>query len=203
MEDNVYKLYTDGACRGNGTDASIAGAGAYIEGPKSNNIYITQYLGPGVTNNVAEYESLKLGLDQLIELNAKKVDIYMDSKLVCNQVNGVFKTKNLALSALKKQILMRLNEIDEWTLTYIPRDKNKIADGLANDAIDEFDGWNNNDYEVHFDGNESNRKFSTFDSALAYLTSTLSEDIVSIDKITKEYKIIRNEETVFERLVSW
>ena len=54
------------------------------------------YLGI-TTNNQAEYHGVRLGLEKALEMGGKSVDFRMDSLLVVNQLNGVYKIKNLSL----------------------------------------------------------------------------------------------------------
>lgn len=205
----VYELYADGACRGNGTLNSVAGAGAYIckSSGEGMSTQLTRYLGRGLTNNIAEYESLKLGLSVLIEMNVKKVNIYMDSNLVCNQVNGIFRTNNARLDKLRRDVIELLERIDEWTLRYIPREKNKIADQLANEAIDAAgakcvpEKRPAKEFVVHADGEEVH--FDTLDASKIYMMTVISDNISSIQNMTREYKIVHKGKTIFERLVSW
>ena len=46
------------------------------------------------TNNQAEYNALKLALEECIKMQVKEVEVYMDSLLVINQLKGIFKVKN-------------------------------------------------------------------------------------------------------------
>ena len=46
------------------------------------------------TNNVAEYESLILGINVLRTMKAKKIAIYGDSELIVDQVKGIYQAKH-------------------------------------------------------------------------------------------------------------
>jgi len=52
-------------------------------------------LGFKASNNEAEYEALLVGLRVVSDLGAKEVEIYSDSLLVVNQVQGSFEAKDL------------------------------------------------------------------------------------------------------------
>jgi probable phosphoglycerate mutase len=95
---------------------------------------IRQYLGI-VTNNVAEYQALRLTLERAVELDIKNVNVFMDSKLVVEQLMGRWQIKNQHLKAINEQILDLVANFDTITFTHIYRNFNTRADKLANEAI--------------------------------------------------------------------
>lgn len=127
-------LFTDGGSRGNPGPAAYgfvvySHAGIILE--KCGN-----YLGQA-TNNVAEYEGLLAGLNWIVANRpGSEVDIYLDSLLVVNQVKGVFKIKNDTLRSRLHQIHALLARLDGYTISYVPRDQNAVADSLVNEALD-------------------------------------------------------------------
>jgi ribonuclease HI len=128
------RLFTDGASRGN---PGHAGLGIVIEddtGMRLAGRY--QYLGTA-TNNEAEYHALILGLKSLTDWHPDRLEVFMDSKLVVEQVKGVYKVKKPELQPLCRQALQLLNGFPEWEVKHVEREKNKGADALANRAIDE------------------------------------------------------------------
>lgn len=130
---NKWTLYTDGASRNN---PGLSGAGIYIEKNNKNFFKASCYLHTK-TNNQAEYLALLLGLLYLKSyINAQdKVSIKIDSLLLVKQVLGEYKIKNLELKKLYNKVIQELKDID-YTIEHILRDKNKVADKLANEAID-------------------------------------------------------------------
>lgn len=130
-------LYTDGACRGNGRKDSESGAGAILY-DKNNKILarVSEYLGKGKTNNIAEYEALIFGLEEAINKGITDISIFIDSKLICNQVEGIYKVHNKNLKELIQCVDELLEEFDEWNIKHIHRKHNKEADKLANKGID-------------------------------------------------------------------
>jgi probable phosphoglycerate mutase len=88
------------------------------------------------TNNVAEYGGLIAGLKAALELGATHVDIRMDSKLVIEQVTGRWQVKNEGLKPLAKEAVQLLSRFPSKSATWIPREQNKHADRLANEAMD-------------------------------------------------------------------
>ena len=103
-----------------------------------------QYLGR-VTNNVAEYNALILGLDRARELGAAKVRIFADSELMVRQLNGQYKVKNPNLQALYSKARELADSFASFTINHVPRARNTEADQMANRAIDEFEGVDDED----------------------------------------------------------
>ena len=134
------KVYTDGASRGN---PGLSGAGIVILDESGNIICEEkQFLGV-MTNNAAEYSALILSLEAIRKLKHNKnqnlsVRFYSDSLLMVNQVTGKFKVKDLQLSKFHKEFLTTAKEMKlDFSAIHIPRNENKLADKLANKAIDE------------------------------------------------------------------
>lgn len=71
------------------------------------------------------------------QLGATRVTIYSDSELVVKQINGSYKVKNSGLKILHTKVMNLLKEFDSFKVMHIPREKNSVADGLANRAIKE------------------------------------------------------------------
>lgn len=92
------------------------------------------------TNNVAEYTGLIEGLKAAIELGATEVGVRMDSKLVVEQMSGRWQIKNAGLRPLAAEAAQLVARIGHVTFEWIPRERNKAADALANRAMDEAAG---------------------------------------------------------------
>ena len=60
--------------------------------------------------------------------------IYSDSELVVNQVNGEYRVKNDRMKLLYKEVISLLSNFETWSLIHVLRDKNKVADKLANEG---------------------------------------------------------------------
>lgn len=138
MNDNYHLIiYTDGAARGN---PGPAGAGAVLctsEGQPCGTV--CRYLGE-TTNNQAEYQALKLALEEALKLGAHTVDVRADSELMVRQLNGEYKVKNQGLKPLFREISAMLSKFERWTIEHVRREHNKEADALANEAIDKHFG---------------------------------------------------------------
>lgn len=133
-------IYTDGGARGN---PGPAGAGAYITDESGREIKgISKFLGVK-TNNYAEYEAVNLGLSELKKIIPKEerknisVEVRMDSELVARQLSGKYQIKEETLFPFFIKIWnMKVADFPEISFTHIPREKNKQADRLANEAMD-------------------------------------------------------------------
>ncbi len=100
---------------------------------------LCRYIGTA-TNNVAEYLALIEGLNAVSEWKPDRVEVYLDSKLVVEQVRGNYRVKNAALAPLHARALNLISGLPEVEVRHIERAKNKGADALANRAIDEWKG---------------------------------------------------------------
>lgn len=89
------------------------------------------------TNNQAEYRALIEGLKAVAEWHPDRLEVYLDSQLVVEQVNGKYKVRKPDLKALHKMATELLVGFPEVVVSYVPREKNNGADALVNMALDE------------------------------------------------------------------
>jgi ribonuclease HI len=95
---------------------------------------MSRYLGHK-TNNEAEYWALLLGLKEAKRLGGDILQIFTDSELVERQINGIYRVKDLNLKILHKTVMEDLRTFSAFEIESIPREENKEADRLANQAI--------------------------------------------------------------------
>ncbi|MEV0423111.1 bifunctional RNase H/acid phosphatase [Streptosporangium canum] len=130
-----FVIEADGGSRGN---PGPAGYGAVVKDAADGQVLVETAEAIGAqTNNVAEYRGLIAGLQSLLALagDGAVVEVRMDSKLVIEQMAGRWKIKNEGLRPLALEagaLARRLRVTWQW----IPREKNKDADRLANEAMD-------------------------------------------------------------------
>jgi ribonuclease HI len=125
-------LYIDGASRGN---PGRAGAGIWITNGEGEKISeVSRYLGHK-TNNEAEYWALLIGLREAKRLRGDSIQILTDSQLVERQIKGVYRVKDLNLKALHRTVIENLKTFSSVEIESVPREENKEADRLANQAI--------------------------------------------------------------------
>lgn len=128
-----FLLFTDGGARGN---PGIAGAGAVLcqkDGTVAQKIQVKLGIR---TNNQAEYEGLLAGLQMATKEKIQKLTVFMDSNLIVEQMSGRFKVKNPELRELHQAAMKLAVKIPFLTFQHIPREKNKLADEMANRAMD-------------------------------------------------------------------
>ncbi|MFS8104481.1 bifunctional RNase H/acid phosphatase [Lentzea alba] len=124
----------DGGSRGN---PGPAGYGAVVRDKLSGETLAERkgYIGIA-TNNVAEYQGLIAGLRAAQELHAETVDVRMDSKLVVEQMSGRWKIKHPSMQPLALEAQQLARTFGRITYEWIPRERNRQADRLANEAMD-------------------------------------------------------------------
>jgi len=125
----------DGGARGNPGPAAL---GVVIEDEQGMRLRtFHRYLGVA-TNNQAEYQALIDGLKAIAEWKPDRLEVYLDSKLVVEQVNGKWKVKEAELKELHKQATELLQQFgDRVTVSHVGREGNRGADKLVNMALDE------------------------------------------------------------------
>ena len=130
----VLRVFTDGASRGN---PGPAGLGVVIEDEQGTRLRgLHRWLGRA-TNNEAEYHALIEGLKAVAEWHPDRLEVYLDSKLVAEQVQGRYRVKKAELQPLHRQAVELLKGFAEVAIEHVEREKNRGADALANVAIDE------------------------------------------------------------------
>lgn len=126
-------IYTDGGSRGNPGPGAAAyllknGEGQLLEGK-------ADYLDE-TTNNYAEYLAVLQALDGASKRGARQIELFSDSELLVRQINGQYRVKSVNLQQLYSQCMERLSGFGSWKVTHVPREQNREADGLANQAMD-------------------------------------------------------------------
>ena len=138
MSDLEVIVEADGGSRGN---PGPAGYGAVVREAATGEILLERYASLGTTtNNVAEYTGLIEGLRAALELNATHAHVRMDSKLVVEQMSGRWQIKNPGLRPLAAEAAKLAERLAEVSFEWIPRERNRAADALANRAMDEAAG---------------------------------------------------------------
>jgi 2-C-methyl-D-erythritol 2,4-cyclodiphosphate synthase len=127
----------DGGSRGNPGPAAAGAVGMDAEGKEL--FSKAEYLG-ATTNNVAEYEGVRLGLSLLAErdLQDAEIVICLDSKLAFNQLIGRYRTKDTRLKELARKTLGELKSFSNLRLKLVPREENRAADEVVNRLLDDY-----------------------------------------------------------------
>ena len=129
-----HVLNCDGASRGNPGPAAI---GAVLYGPTGEEpvLEVSEAIGEA-TNNVAEYEALIAGLEGARDLGARRLLICLDSQLLVRQIAGEYRVRAAGLKPLFRRVQALMAEFAVVDIEHVPREKNVVADALANAALD-------------------------------------------------------------------
>jgi ribonuclease HI len=127
-------VHVDGGARGNPGPAAAA---CVITAPDGELIDERAQLLGNVTNNVAEYRALLLGLSRARELGADEVEVIGDSELIAKQVQGLYKVKHPAMRPLYLEAMEAFRAFAKWSIRTVPRAQNADADALVNQALDQ------------------------------------------------------------------
>ncbi|HTR72791.1 MAG TPA: ribonuclease HI family protein [Solirubrobacteraceae bacterium] len=127
-------VHVDGGARGNPGPAAAA---CVVSTPAGEVLSEDAELLGEVTNNVAEYRALLLGLARARELGVDEVEVVNDSELIAKQVNGQYKVKHAAMKPLYLDAMAALRGFARWSIRTVPRAQNAEADALVNAALDQ------------------------------------------------------------------
>jgi len=131
-KDLQFNLYIDGASKGN---PGMAAAGVWLTNHEGKELLgISRYLGHK-TNNEAEYWALLIGLREAKRWGIGSIHIFTDSELIARQVKGIYRVKDSNLKALHQEVMENLKAFSSFEIESIPREENREADRLANEAI--------------------------------------------------------------------
>jgi ribonuclease HI len=131
-KDLQLNLYIDGASKGN---PGMAGAGVWLTNQEGKKLLgMSRYLGHK-TNNEAEYWALLIALREAKQWGMCSIHIFTDSELIARQVKGVYRVKNVNLKGLHQEVMENLRAFASFEIESIPRELNREADRLANEAI--------------------------------------------------------------------
>ena len=136
MAEETFRLYTDGAARGNPGPAAI-GAVLYRGSPDPHNVVgeLSRTIGP-TTNNVAEYQAVVEGLEMAIRHHPARLVLRCDSQLLVRQLLGEYRVRSARLRPLHRRVRALLEGLTEVRVEHVRRENNRHADRLANQALD-------------------------------------------------------------------
>lgn len=131
--ESVITIYSDGGSRGN-PGPSAAGF-VMVNGNNETIAQGGEYLGV-TTNSQAEYHGVRIGLEKALEMGYKQIDFKIDSMLVVNQMNGVYKIKNRELWPINERIRELVAKFNRVRFSHVKREFNQLADGMVNRTLD-------------------------------------------------------------------
>lgn len=121
-----WTLVFDGA-----SNAVDNGIGAIITSLIGFHILFTSRHCLDCTNNASEYEACIMGLEVVIDMRIKFLEVYGDSSLVICQINGDWETRHPNLIPYREHVIKLIPYFDEITFSHILREENHLADALA------------------------------------------------------------------------
>ena len=129
----VYVAYADGASRGNPGPSAI---GVVIFDGEGREVHReSRRVGHG-TNNEAEYRAAIAALEAALGLGASRLELRLDSELVVRQLTGRYRVRNPRLMPLYGRLVDLRTRFQSTTFRNSPRTNNRLADTLANQALD-------------------------------------------------------------------
>jgi ribonuclease HI len=124
-----WKLFFDGSVCSRGQ-----GIGYVIVSPNNKHFVFSARLEFACTNNQVEYEALLHGLKHLKEMGVANVEVFGDSLLVVQQVEGESKCSNGVLNSYLDECMDIVGVMDTFSISHIPRERNGRANSLAQQA---------------------------------------------------------------------
>lgn len=138
--DKSLSIYCDGGSRGN---PGLAASAFVVYDANNKQFYQQGFFLGVITNNQAEYQAVIEALKWLSTINHEPtnqltINFYLDSQLVVNQINGVYKIKdpNLKIKYLEIKKLIACSKLPVANFVHILREKNSQADLLVNQTLD-------------------------------------------------------------------
>jgi ribonuclease HI len=167
----LITIHFDGGSRGNpglagaGAEVVVTNNLATANDTRTTTYLIREYIGENVTNNYAEYKGLIFGLRKAKSYIASwsdfnvlksqgrlRLQVYGDSNLIIQQLRGTWQCKHPNLVRLFEESQRLIDEIKQCALQecnlrcnisfdHVYREHNKVADALANEAMDQRKSW--------------------------------------------------------------
>ncbi len=125
-------VYCDG---GIGATGKATGLGVVIRDEQNEIVGLVKRSMPSMTNNEAEYAALVLALETIKRFEPRSLHIYMDSEIVVGQMKGRFAVHSPALRRWHAHACRLVRHYPEIIFYHIPRQANRLADALANEAL--------------------------------------------------------------------
>ncbi|MET9757606.1 bifunctional RNase H/acid phosphatase [Streptomyces sp. NPDC006372] len=190
-ESREFIVEADGGSRGN---PGPAGYGAVVSDAATGETLreTAEYIGVA-TNNVAEYRGLLAGLRAAHELDpTATVHVRMDSKLVIEQMSGRWKIKHPDMRPLAAEAA-RVFPPGRVTYEWMPREQNKHADRLANEAMDagaKGEQWSESGSTAELDTRAEPPEVSSSDAASTAMESDADTGAAKVDADTRAAKAV-------------
>jgi len=130
-----YSINTDGAIR---LERGVSGLAAIVRDEKGRIIHWWSKRDKRMTCNEAEYAAAIMAFEYLraLHTNPREVRVFSDSQVMVHQMSGIASAHAPALRQAQMRLRGLIVQFEKVTFHHIPREKNRLADALANDAAD-------------------------------------------------------------------
>ncbi|EOY19529.1 Uncharacterized protein TCM_044654 [Theobroma cacao] len=125
-EKENWKMFFDGA-----SNALGHGIGVVLVSPEGDHYPVIAKLNFYCTNNVVEYETCFMGLQEAIERKIHILEVYGDSGWVIYQLRGEWEARDSKLIQYHKYVSKLIENFNKICFTHLPREENQMADALA------------------------------------------------------------------------
>lgn len=126
-------VHTDGAIR---PEKNISGLAAVVRDETGNIQAIWTRRVGRMTCNEAEYAAAILALESLSRFGVEKITLFSDSQVMIHQMNGIASAHAPILKQSQARLRALVVQFKEIEFRHIPREENRLADALANEAAD-------------------------------------------------------------------
>jgi ribonuclease HI len=137
---DYLSIYCDGAV---GEKRRATGLGVIIRDERNEIIGLVKRGMPAMSSVEAEYAALVLALEAIQPYQPRHLQIYSDNQVVIGQMQGRFAVNSPRLKRWHIQACRLAHRYQAITYHHIPRDENRLADALANEALQEQLTMNN------------------------------------------------------------
>lgn len=126
-------VHTDGAIR---PEKGVSGLAAIVHDEQGALRRLWSRRAGQLTCNEAEYAAANLALEKLLPMQPEEIHIFSDSQVMVHQMNGVASAQSPKLKQAQARLRALVVQFERVTFTHIPREQNRLADALANEAAD-------------------------------------------------------------------
>lgn len=127
------RVFTDGAIR---PDLGISGLAAIVRDEKGQILTWFSQRAGAMTCNEAEYAAVQFALESVRALRPQEIHVFSDSLVVVQQMRGLAAARAPALKQAQLRVRELVAHFQQVQFHHIPREKNRLADALANEAAD-------------------------------------------------------------------
>lgn len=126
-------VYTDGAIR---PERGLSGLAAIVREEGGRILHWKCRRAGRMTCNEAEYAAAIMALEFMRSLRPQEIRLYSDSQVLVQQMSGLAAARAPALRQAQMRLRSLVLEFQKVSFHHIPRERNRLADALANEAVD-------------------------------------------------------------------